>query len=161
MTQNANSLPFKPEEFKANFVVLAPLILAEWTTISPEILSATAGDLEQVVDCIATATGHTHLLIHRQLFELYQIAVLEPTQPKSFRLSKRLTQLANGSLSEVELKDTIDLLEQRTEELLTQFKQEVLPDLKEKVRHNVGGSLLTALGIGFILGLLLGGNRGR
>lgn len=161
MIQNANSLSLTPDNFKANFAAIAPLILAEWSIVSPDSLHATTGELEQVVDCIATATDRTRILVRRQLSELYQIGVLEARQPKALHRSELFTQLINGSLSESDLKETINRLEQRTEALLTQFKQEVLPELNEKVRNHVGGSLLTALGIGFILGLLLGGSRGR
>ncbi len=160
MNQNTDP-PIAPEMFKAKFEAIAPLILEEWPTVSADKLTETAGNLDQVVDCIANATNRTRLLIQHQLGELVQLATLPTQRPRSTRLSERLTQLANGTLSESDLNHTITLLEERTEELLGQFKQEVLPELNEKVRNNMGGSLLTALGIGFILGLLLGGGRGR
>lgn len=86
---------------------------------------------------------------------------METPQPRRSRLSERLSKLADSPLTESDLKQTLDLLEERTEELLQQFQKDVLPELNEKVRKNVGGSLLTALGMGFVLGLLMGGRRGR
>jgi hypothetical protein len=150
-----------PDRFKANFAAIAPLILEEWPTIAQENLMATAGEPEQVVDCIAMATDHTRALIRQQLRELYCLAVMETPQPRRSRLSERLSKLADSPLTESDLKQTLDLLEERTEELLQQFQKDVLPELNEKVRKNVGGSLLTALGMGFVLGLLMGGRRGR
>lgn len=150
-----------PDRFKANFEAIAPLILEEWPTISPDSLMATEGELDPVVDCIATATDRTRALIRQQLRELYHLAVVEPVRPRRSPLSERLSQRLYSPLSESELKKTLDALEERTEELLKQFKKDVLPELNEKVRNNVGGSLLTALGIGFVLGLLMGGSRGR
>lgn len=161
MLQNDPLPTLCPDRFKANFKAIVPLILEEWSDLSPDNLASTDGELERVVDCIATLTDRTRALIRRQLRELYQLALLESAPPKTTRLSERLTQLTNSKLTETELKQTIDLLEERTEELLAQFKKEVLPELNDKVRNNVGGSLLTALGIGFILGFLLGGIRGR
>lgn len=161
MLQNSSLLPLTSDQFQANFEAIAPLILEEWPSLSSDRLRATAGDLDRTVDCIAEVTDRTRVMVRRQLRELYQIAVLEPPPSPPLRLAERLTGLANGTLSESDLKQTVHLLEERTEELLKQFKREVLPELDEKVRNNVGGSLLTALGIGFILGVLFGGSRGR
>jgi len=150
-----------PDCFQANFAAIAPLILTEWPAVSKDSLMATAGELEPVVDCVAAATDHTRLLIRHQLRELCDLATLKSTQSQRSRFSERLSQRLDTPLTESDVKHTLDLLEARTEELLQQFKQDVLPDLNEKVRKNVGGSLLTVLGIGFVLGLLMGGRRGR
>lgn len=161
MSQTSEFPAIALDTFKANFEAIAPLILEEWPTISSQNLMATDGELDRVVDCIAAATERTRVLIRHQLRELYHLAVVEPAQPRRSHLSERLSQLADRSLSESDLKQTLDLLEERTEDLLRQFKKDVLPELNEKVRNHVGGSLLTALGIGFVLGLLMGGSRGR
>jgi hypothetical protein len=165
MTQNSEISTLSPDTFpdtfKANFEAIAPLILEEWPSMSPESLMATEGELDQVVDHVSSVTDRTRLLVRQQLRELYQLSVIAPAPPPRSRISERLTKLANGTLTDSDLNTTLTLLEERTEELLGQFKKELLPELNEKVRNNVGGSLLTALGVGFILGLLLGGNRGR
>lgn len=161
MAQNTVFSTLSPGTFKANFEAIAPLILEEWPSIPPDSLMATAGELDPVVDCIAIATDRTRALIRQQLRELYHLAVVEPVQARRSPLSERLSQLVDSPLAESDLKKTITLLEERTEEILEQFKKDVLPELNEKVRNNVGGSLLTALGIGFVLGLLFGGSRGR
>jgi len=161
MAQNTVLSSLSPDTFKASFEAIAPLILEEWPTVPPDNLMATEGELDPVVDCIATATDRTRALVRQQLRELYHLAVVEPVKPGRSPLSERLFPLTDSPLTESDLKKTIALLEERTEELLAQFKKDVLPELNEKVRNNVGSSLLTALGIGFVLGLLFGGSRGR
>lgn len=161
--QATRSVSIAPDKFKANFEAIAPLILEEWSTVPPDSLMATGGELEQVVDCIAAATDRTRALIRQQLRELYQLVVVEPAQPRRSPLSERLSHLADSPLTESDVKKTLAALEERTEEILEQFKKDMLPEFNEKVRNNVGSSLLTALGIGFVLGLLFGGGgrRGR
>jgi len=161
MSESISPLPLPPDQFKQHFAAIAPLILEEWSDLSQDSLLATAGELDPVVTYIASVTEQTRTLTRRQLRELYQLALAEKTPKHSGRLSKTLTELTGKPISDTDLKDTVELLEQRTEKLIEQLKQEVLPELSQKVRNNVGGSLLTALGIGFILGLLLGGSRGR
>jgi len=161
MAQNTVTSTLSPDTFKANFEAIAPLILEEWSSISPDSLMATEGEFDPVVDHIASVTDRTRLLVRQQLRELYLLAVVEPAPVRRSPLSERLSQLADSPLSESDLKMTLAALEARTEEVLEQFKKDVLPELNEKVRSNVGGSLLTALGIGFVLGLLFGGSRGR
>lgn len=150
-----------PSRFQATFRTIAPLILAEWPTVKQDALEATAGQVDQVIDCIATATGHTHTLIRRQLGELYQMAIAPQSQAPPPRLSDRVTQLLNEPWGDTNLQEAIAHLETQTEKLLQQMKQEMLPDLQEQVQKHPLKSVLTAVGIGFVLGLLVGGRRGR
>ncbi|WP_017298399.1 hypothetical protein [Nodosilinea nodulosa] len=50
-------------------------------------------------------------------------------------------------------------LESRAEHLIAELKADMLPELEKKARGNLGTSLLIALGLGFVLGLLVGGKR--
>ena len=152
---------FSAESFQENFSSVIPLILEEWPQVKQDALVATNGELEPVVEQIATLTEHTHTMIRRHLRELYNIAV-----PVTLSSSSRSRQFQDSSSpsSDQPLSDidrVLQLLEKRTDELVVEFKKEVLPELSEKARSNIGTSLLTALGIGFILGLLFGGGRGR
>ena len=151
---------FSAESFQENFSSLIPLILDEWPQVKQDDLVATNGEWEPVVEQIATLTEHTQTLIRRHLRELYDIAVPVKSSP-----SDRTQQFRDSSPSSVQQLSDIDrvleLVEKRTDELVVEFKKEVLPELSEKARSNIGTSLLTALGIGFILGLLFGGGRGR
>lgn len=161
MTSPHPDSPQFDEHFQANFAAIAPLILEEWVQVSAEQLAATQGNFQAVVDCIATITEHTHVLTRRQLHELYQIALDQHLKPKSFQVTERLIQFANQKLTESQLKTTVEHLESQTETLLQQLKQDLLPELNQKVQKHPVGSLLTAVGVGFVLGLLLGGRRGR
>lgn len=161
MTPNIDQHPIAPEHFKASFGVITPLILEEWPQLTADRLAATAGDLNQVVDYIAAETDRTRILIRRQLQELYQIALANQPPAASSRLATRLTELTTEALTDSHFKATIAELEARTEKLLHQFKQETLPDLTEQVKKNPVGSLLAAVGVGFVLGLVFGGGRGR
>lgn len=153
--------PPSSSRFQASFRAVAPLILAEWPTVQADALQATTGQMDQVVDCIATATGHTHTLIRRQLGELYQMAIATEEKAAAPRLSDHVTQLMNEQLGDANLQEAIAHLETQTEKILQQMKQEMLPDLQEQVQKHPLKSVLTAVGIGFVLGLLVGGRRGR
>lgn len=161
MTQTTPAPPPFADQFTAQFDAIAPFILAEWPSLDASTLKATGGDFEQVVDVIAIATEHTHSLTRRQLQEIYHLATAESLQPDTPRLPKTAHPPVFDSLSDANLKKTIEQLEAQTEKLLQQFKQEMLPELSAKVQKNPVGSLLIAVGVGFGLGLLLGGRRGR
>lgn len=143
------------EKFKEHFGALRSLILEEWKQLKPDALANTQGDLEKVIDHIANQTEKTRTLVRRQLEELYSLADLSQTNVEN-GLAKAQEQVSSN------LENLLDRIEQRTEKLLNQFEKEVLPEVNAKVRKNIGTSLLTTLGIGFILGLVVGGfDRGR
>jgi uncharacterized membrane protein YheB (UPF0754 family) len=70
---------------------------------------------------------------------------------------------AVGTILEEAVPSSVDQLlnelETRTEHLIAELKAEMLPELEKKARSNLGTSLLVALGLGFVLGLLVGGKR--
>ena len=142
----ANKL--SPEQFQANFASLTPLILKEWSQISSDKLKSTNGELELVIELIVTQTDHTRTLIRSQLAELLYL------------VQKNSVNIKNSP--SVDWEQNLNTLEQRIEKLVSQLKQEILPEIGTKARENMGTSLLTAIGLGFILGLIFGGSsRGR
>ncbi|MEO1069721.1 MAG: hypothetical protein AAFW95_11475 [Cyanobacteria bacterium J06638_6] len=70
---------------------------------------------------------------------------------------------AVGTILEETVPSSVDQLlnelETRTEHLIAELKAEMLPELEKKARSNLGTTLLVALGLGFVLGLLVGGKR--
>ncbi|MBW4521989.1 MAG: hypothetical protein KME16_20095 [Scytolyngbya sp. HA4215-MV1] len=143
------------EKFKEHFNTLRSLILEEWKQVKPDALAETHGDLEKVIDYISTQTERTRTLVRRQLEELYNLADLSQSKVEN-GLAKAQEQVSSN------LESLLERIEQRTERLLNQFEKEVLPEVNAKVRKNIGTSLFTTLGIGFILGLVVGGfDRGR
>lgn len=160
MENNDSKPTLSTTEFKEHFASLVPLIIEEWPAVVRESLEATSGNLEQVVDQIAAQTDRTRTLVRRQLTELYTLAKAEATQLKAE--ATRLASESKSRLDVAQLEPLLHKLEERTEKLFAQFEKDVLPEVTEKAKQNLGTSLLTALGIGFLLGLLFGGwGRGR
>ncbi|WP_159790575.1 hypothetical protein [Sodalinema gerasimenkoae] len=162
-----------PEQFQERFESLVPLITQEWSLMAPEELKATEGDLDLTVDLVADATEHTKTLIHAQLAELHSLSLSwERQAQKEKRQSEELSHSESHdvqSKSETEksdhpsspsIDDVLDLLERRTEQLVERVKADVLPEVKSQAKRNLGASILTALGIGFLLGLFVGGSGG-
>jgi ElaB/YqjD/DUF883 family membrane-anchored ribosome-binding protein len=172
----SHSILLSPKKFRKHFDRLAPLILQEWQHLELDNLTATEGDLDLVIDYIAEQTEQTRTRIQRHLLELYQLAKSEKdNQVKQVQNIKQVQNkvetvqaAAAASVTDlVELQEqivpniekTLSLLEKRAEALLSQVDQEIIPDVKERVREKPGTSLLTALGIGFLIGLIVGGTR--
>ncbi|WP_416671923.1 hypothetical protein [Egbenema bharatensis] len=157
--KNSTLATLSPKKFRKQFDRLTPLILEEWQQLELDELVETQGNLDSVVDYITRQTEQTRTLVKDQLHELYQLAKTEKTE-KIKAVQSDLAQLQDQMLPAVE--KTLDLLEKRAETVLAQMEQGVLADVKDRVREKPGTSLLTALGIGFLIGLIVGGsNRGR
>ena len=167
MTDTISRSAFSAEQFKAKFEALQPVILDEWSHLQSEALAATGGQVEQVIDYIAAQTDRTRTLIRQQLAELYGLVEADEQNgqgkaPDSGTQSRESQSHASAFPQLERVENLLGLLESRTENLLKQVERDVMPQLNEKAKENVGTSLLTALGIGFILGLLVGGSgRGR
>lgn len=157
--KNSTLMTLSPKKFRKQFDRLAPLILEEWQQLELDELVATEGDLDAVVEYIAEQTEQTRTLVKNHLQELYQLAKSEKSK-RIEAVQSDLTQLQNQMLPTVE--KTLDLLEKRAEAIVARMEQDVLSDVKDRVREKPGTSLLTALGVGFLIGLIVGGsNRGR
>lgn len=153
------------DSFKDNLNELIPLIEAEWPSMDTEILRAAEGDVDAVVDYIAAQTEHTRTLVRRQLAELNSLAIRDrmtkEAQVKPATNGNSTTNGTSGSGLSSEIDQILQVLERHTEDLVGQFKKDVLPEVGDRARSNIGTSLLTALGIGFLLGIIIGGGRGR
>jgi hypothetical protein len=158
-TTSQVSTTISQETFRDNFSKLVPLIVEEWPQIDQEVLENYQGDLDQTIDYIASQSERTRTLVRLHLAELSRIANLEDTssdnttKPRNGR-SPSATSLLNNEVTH-KLDRLLDTLENRAEKILTQVETEV----SQKARENIGVSLLAALGLGFILGLLFGGNN--
>jgi hypothetical protein len=145
--------------FKRHFHALVPLAIAEWPDLSEANLLATEGDLDQAVNYISDATERTKTLVRRQLTEL---TGLIETKAEAVTTATPM-EMAAAVLPGVEkasIDRLLDDLESRTEHLIQELKAEMLPELEQRARSNLGQSLLIALGLGFVLGLVVGGRRG-
>lgn len=176
LSQNGTAIAPKrlsPDQFQDRFESLVPLMAQEWTSIAPEDIEATDGDLDLTVNLITEATEHTKILIHAQLAELYSLSLNWERQERTETVQgKELTRSTDSKLEPSEktetddnppspsIDDVLDLLERRTEKLVERVKADVLPEVKSQAKRNLGASILTALGIGFLLGLFVGGSGG-
>ncbi|MBO9999321.1 MAG: hypothetical protein J7641_10000 [Cyanobacteria bacterium SID2] len=150
MSEVGSNRTVASDGFREKFEVLVSMVLEEWPQVSREELLETEGELDRVVELVATRTEHTKQLVRRQLAELDRLCESPETEPE-------IDRNANLSVDEV-----LERLERRTEKLLDRVKAEVLPEVKVQTKRHPVTSLLTAMGIGFILGLLFaGGGRNR
>lgn len=168
------------ESLQENWGELMPLIQAEWPNIDTDVIKAAEGDLAAIVDYIAAQTEHTRTLVRRQLAELNSLAIrdriateapiksatngnrIDPhTNASTDTGTDHKTSNGNSSGLSSEIDQVLQVLERHTDDLLQQFKKDVLPEVSDRARSNIGTSLLTALGIGFLLGIIIGGGRGR
>jgi ElaB/YqjD/DUF883 family membrane-anchored ribosome-binding protein len=172
--KSSHSIGLSPKKFRKHFDRLTPLILEEWRHLEQDTLAATEGDFDRVVDYIAERTEQTRIRIQRHLLDLYQLAKSEKNKQVN-RIQEHAetaqtsvqASVANSVTDLVELQEqivpsiekTLNLLEKRAEALLSQVDQGMIPEVKERVREKPGTSLLTALGIGFLIGLIVGGTR--
>ncbi|MFQ4135025.1 hypothetical protein PGN35_001775 [Nodosilinea sp. PGN35] len=172
MATNTSITPAQ-SAFQHHFAAMVPLILSEWPQLLEENLLATEGDLDLAVAYISGETDHTQTLTRRHLNELASLIEVEPSvsgqsAPKAV-LNGVSSALKATVLEATEplrvdkssIDNLLDDLESRTENLIQELKAEMLPELEKRARGNLGQSLLIALGIGFVLGLILGGKRGQ
>ncbi|MBD2232992.1 hypothetical protein [Phormidium tenue] len=167
-----NTIPHAKKAFKHQFDAMVPLILSEWPQLVEANLLATKGDLELAVDYISGEMDHTKTRIRRHLNELADLIEVEPPVLSNASRQSAINGMSSALKSTVleateplgvtksSIDNLLDDLESRTENLIQELKAEMLPELEKRARSNLGQSLLIALGLGFVLGLILGGKRG-
>jgi hypothetical protein len=134
-----------------------PLIEEEWPQVQLDSLKECDGDLERTIDYIAAQSERTRTLVRLHLEELYKLANRSSAPDNGSGRSHSSNRLLDNEVTH-KIDRFLDTLENRAEKILTQMETEV----SQKAKENIGISLLAALGMGFILGLLFGGsNRGR
>ncbi len=150
--------------FKHHFESMVPLLLSEWPQLTEANLAATEGDVDSTVVYISGETDRTKTLVRRQINELATLVEVDaPALDKvaaNGASSSSLEPAGPLGVDKSSIDNLLDDLESRTENLIQELKAEMLPELEKRARGNLGQSLLIALGIGFVLGLILGGKRG-
>ncbi|MBM4358148.1 MAG: hypothetical protein FJ096_08550 [Deltaproteobacteria bacterium] len=140
MTTDTNGPRMAADE---GFTRLASLIRDEWPMVDADALAATEGVDERVVELVAQRTEHTRTLVRRQLDELKRLAA------KPERRSW--------------LPDDADVfvrrLGERAATLARDLQGQALREATRHVEKNPLTSLLAALGLGLLIGMLLGGGR--
>ena len=138
----SNGTGVTPDEFRAAFARVRPLIEKEWPSVDVAALEATGGDLDRLAELVAARIERTRAAVREQLVELHRIATREPGSRVD-----RLEQL-------------VAKLEARTRDVADRVRAQ-LPAAEAKLKENLWISLLVALGLGVIVGLVLrlGGRR--
>ena len=132
--------------FKNSFGTVLPLIRAEWPQIDAAVLDETDGDYDRVVTAIATQTEHTRALVRKQLAELEDVAS---------------TNGSNGSGEAKRIRQMLEKLQGRSNELTDYVRKQMVTDAKKQVGDNPLVALLMAIGLGFVLGFILRSLGGR
>jgi ElaB/YqjD/DUF883 family membrane-anchored ribosome-binding protein len=137
---NGAATEVSAEDFRAAFARVRPLMEKEWPAIDGAAIEATAGELDKVVDLVARETEKNRDAVKQQLFELHAKATR--------RRVDRLEQI-------------VDRLEKKTREIADKVKRDYAPKAEAKIKENLWVSLLVALGLGMLIGLILrlGGRR--
>jgi hypothetical protein len=154
--------------FTSAFSRLAPAILSEWAEVDSAALAATGGELEKVVAVIAGATGHTKALLRRQLQELYYVVTMPPLESAGGKRPRPAEAEAGGFAAAASgaaappVDHLLEELERRTAQIMRELRGGFLGEARDRVKDNVFFSLLVAVGLGFIVGVLFTGfSRGK
>lgn len=161
---------FQEEDFRESWAEIEPLVQQEWPQLDATALASTNGDPEAVVGLLAEGTDHTRTLLRRQLAEIADAAGVGGGLEA--RLSRFLRRLESESATVAEqarearerAEDVLDGARTRGGQLAEELRREAterVPDVEDRIKTNLWTSLLAALGIGVILGMLVGGGRGR
>ena len=126
------------EAFRRSFAEMRPLIRKEWPQVDDASLDATGGDLGGVVELISKKTDQTPEKVRKQLAELSEIA-----ENAGNNIEKRLNVI-------------IENLEAKSKQLMGNIRNDVLPQAEATVRENLWASILVAMGLGLVLGLVVG-----
>lgn len=152
--------PFSEDAFRGNFREVSRLVVQEWPEVDAEALAATEGDPHDVLSVVVEATGHTKVLVRKHLAEIAEVAGVE-----SAGLEARLVRLLHF------LEDTADPVGKEAQRIAGQVRDQgervgkrvagSVQDAGDTVKENLWVSLLAALGLGMLAGLVLGLTRGR
>ena len=159
MADDTHALPSKTA-FHAAWENLQPAILEEWSQVDAAALNDTDGELDKVVALIAERAVRTKALVRRQLTELYYVVSEPPVAPRSSHTAS--TDRSPKSAVPETVDAMLQELERRAAQVMRELRGGMLQDARGKVRENVFFSLLVALGLGFIVGVLFNGpGRGK
>jgi hypothetical protein len=159
--------------FSRSFSGLQPAILEEWDEVDEESLLATGGELDKVLALLAERTQRTKALLRRQLEELYFVVKeeepAEPGAPKTGpgrRHGQGQRQAERGAHGRrhgpEQYGELLKEFEERTAHIVKELRGNLFDGARGRVKENVFFSLLIALGLGFIVGVLFtGGGRGK
>ena len=116
---------------------LIPIIKEKWPNIAQQTLETAKGNIDELVEVIASHTGSSTSGIKNQLFE-----IIDSIQENNWELSEK-----------------IEPIENQLEELLDELNNTLRPKLESPIRKKPILSIAIAAGIGLIIGSLI--NSGK
>ena len=160
MSDTTLQFPFSEEAFRSNFGEVRRLVLEEWPQVDSDALETTEGDPHEVITLITTTTGHSRVLVRKHLAEIAEVAGVEASG-----LEARLVRLLHY------LEDRAEPVGQEAKRVATQMRDQgekvgrqvagTVHEAEDKMKENLWVSLLAAMGLGVLAGLLVGLTRGR
>ncbi len=112
---------------------LIPIIKEKWPNIAQQTLETTRGNIDDLVEVIASHTGSSTSGIKNQLFE-----IIDSIQQNNW-----------------EIADKIEPIESQLEELLDELNSTLRPKIESPIRKKPILSIAIAAGIGLFIGSLI------
>ncbi len=160
MSDAALTFPFSEDAFRGSFSEVARLICEEWPKVDREALDATEGDPQKVLDTVVAATGHSKVLVRKHLGEIAEVAGVDASG-----IEARLVRLLHF------LEDKADPIGQEAQRLAGQVRDRGVSvgktvagsvhEAEGTMKDNLWVSLIAAMGLGVLAGLIAGMTRGR
>lgn len=131
------------------FAELKPLIMAEWPKVAEDALDETHGDRDAIVEVVVASAEVAREVAERQVDELRQLARDEPSAAAGDGAARPVQEVARS-------------LQAKMNEVASYVRGQMLEDARGKARENFLVTLLLAIGLGFVLGIIVRGfGRGR
>jgi ElaB/YqjD/DUF883 family membrane-anchored ribosome-binding protein len=143
------------ESFRQGFRALSPKILREWSKVDPVELEASGGELSSVARSTERSPGEVEAKL-RALSEPDPIDA--ETKSEEVKTGKLADKLHDAAKQMDQVVGAVKRFEAFASEEAKRMKGAVLPAAEAKLKNHLWTSLFVALGLGFLLGLLL---RGR
>ncbi|MCR8539347.1 MAG: hypothetical protein JJ848_003220 [Prochlorococcus marinus CUG1439] len=116
---------------------LIPLIKEKWPTIAQQTLETTKGNIDDLVEVIASHTGTSVIGIKSQVFE-----IIDSIRENQWEISEK-----------------IEPIESQLEELLEELNNTLRPKIENPIRKKPILSIAIAAGIGLLIGTILKSGR--
>jgi ElaB/YqjD/DUF883 family membrane-anchored ribosome-binding protein len=147
------------ESFRQGFRALSPKILREWSKVDPVELEASGGELSSVVEIVARSTERSPGEVEAKLRALSEPDPIDAeTKSEEVKTGKLADKLHDAAKQMDQVVGAVKRFEAFASEEAKRMKGAVLPAAEAKLKNHLWTSLFVALGLGFLLGLLL---RGR
>ncbi len=145
-----------PESFRDHIEGVRRLVVEEWPDVDPDSLAKAGTEPEAVVAVVVEATGDSKTLVRHHLAQIAEVSGVAASG-----LEGRLLRLLHTLEGKVEpVQETMKEASKVAREVGEQGR-EIAGQAEAKVKENIWTSLMSALGLGVLIGLVVGLSRGR